>query len=520
VLPAVTGAGSALTAGSTMFLGYQGSGTVSVGSGGTVSVGGKLELGSLASGGGLFNLNGTVSVGSGGTVSVGGKLELGSLASAGGTLKVTGADLTSSVPMSLTNLSLIDTSGMSATLSGTLSGSGGLAKNGAGILHLTGANNYTGGTAIFAGTVAVPSSLALGSGDVDLAGGVLQATGDFTRDAEVTVDGAGSVLSAANLQIGVGGTGALLITNGGTVTTPGAFSLAVLPGGTSGFASVTGAGSTLSVGGALTVGIGASSSGSVNVGAGGVINASSVVLGDGGSGAFHLNPGGQLNVGGANALATPGPVSVFDFAGGVLKVTGSSLTTNARIRLTNNTLIDTSGVSAALSGIITGSGGFAKTGAGTLTLAASNFYGGSTTVLAGTLALGASGALPGGSAIVLEGGTLDANGFSATTGTLDVNFDSTIDFDPGAVSLAFANSSALAWTGTLTITGFTVGADTLRFGTDATGLTAAQLALFRFADYADATGVIDAQGYVTIPEPGSAALLLAGAALLTRRRRK
>ena len=67
-----------------------------------------------------------------------------------------------------------------------------------------------------------------------------------------------------------------------------------------------------------------------------------------------------------------------------------------------------------------------------------------------------------------------------------------IDAGDGAASIAFADSSAFAWGGTLTING-TLGPHTLRFGTDANGLTAAQIAATR---YRGGKVTIDAEGYL------------------------
>ena len=46
-----------------------------------------------------------------------------------------------------------DTNGNNVTLASAITGSGGLAKQGLGTLNLTGANTYTGGTAVLAGTL-------------------------------------------------------------------------------------------------------------------------------------------------------------------------------------------------------------------------------------------------------------------------------------------------------------------------------------------------------------------------------
>jgi autotransporter-associated beta strand protein len=62
-----------------------------------------------------------------------------------------------------------------------------------------------------------------------------------------------------------------------------------------------------------------------------------------------------------------------------------------------------------LSGALTGSGGFAKTGAGTVTLAAANTFTGDVAVVAGTLAVN-GGIAPGGGFVVSSGGTLAGSG--------------------------------------------------------------------------------------------------------------
>jgi autotransporter-associated beta strand protein len=72
-----------------------------------------------------------------------------------------------------------------------------------------------------------------------------------------------------------------------------------------------------------------------------------------------------------------------------------------------------------MSGLITGSGSFIKTGAGTLLLTSgNNSYTGGTFVEAGTFRLISGGSLPAGGAVNLLAGTLDLNGFSTSIGSL------------------------------------------------------------------------------------------------------
>ena len=164
-----------------------------------------------------------------------------------------------------------------------------------------------------------------------------------------------------------------------------------------------------------------------------------------------------------------------------------------------------------------------KSGAGTLTLAGASTLTGDLRVNGGTLQLGGSNLLADTAALVLAGGTFATSGHSETLGSLQLVTGSTIDFGSGASALAFADSSGLAWSGTLTLLNFTSGQDTLRFGTSSAGLTAAQLASVSFGGN---PGQIDAAGFVTssaVPEPsvwaGVAGASVLGVAMWRRRGR-
>ena len=169
-------------------------------------------------------------------------------------------------------------------------------------------------------------------------------------------------------------------------------------------------------------------------------------------------------------------------------------------------------------------GGLVKAGAGTLQLSGVNTYTGATAVNAGTLLLGASNRIADASNLVLGGGTLATGGFNETLGTLTVGADSVIDFGAGASALLFADSSALSWGGSvsLSLVNFTDGLDSIRFGTSSDGLTAFQLGRITINGMAAA---IDANGFLSasaIPEPSAFAGLAGAAGLLAacvRRRR-
>ena len=200
----VTGSGSSLNVGTVLYLGYSGTGVLSVGSGGSVTVGSTLDLGYYG-GSGLFNLN------TGGTLYIGGAngIQVGSGTAnfnfAGGQIFVEYSNLTTSLPMTLSGTSSsVNTGGWNATLSGNLAGSGALTKYGGGTLYLTGASNtYSGGTTLWTGSLNVTSAAALGTGPISVQGGTLQSTTTYSTNVATSVANAGAGLTAANyIEIG------------------------------------------------------------------------------------------------------------------------------------------------------------------------------------------------------------------------------------------------------------------------------------------------------------------------------
>ncbi len=74
--------------------------------------------------------------------------------------------------------------------------------------------------------------------------------------------------------------------------------------------------------------------------------------------------------------------------------------------------------------------------------------------------------------MVLVGGTLDIGTGANVAGTLSTSGCSTIELGGGTGTLSFTGAGT--WSGTLNLTG-TLGAHSLRFGTDANGLSAERL---------------------------------------------
>ncbi len=165
-------------------------------------------------------------------------------------------------------------------------------------------------------------------------------------------------------------------------------------------------------------------------------------------------------------------------------ISNNNVTFSGLIAVSNQlqiTSLSTDGKTVSISGAISGPGGIAKIGSGTVLLTSANSYTGTTTVAAGTLRLGAAERIADASALRLTGGTFETGGFSQTMSTLDVDGDAVIDFGSGSCVLTFDASESHSWEGTLTLLNWNGsaaggGTDQLFVGTAAGGLTQLQLA--------------------------------------------
>ena len=380
--------------------------------------------------------------------------------------------------------------GTTLTHDGAIGGSGPLAKTGAGTLALTGANTYLGGTTISAGTLRIGADDNLGdaTGALAIAGGAtLQATADLATSRTTTlgtgngtfdVDG-GTTLTHRGAVSGTGtlakaGAGTLRLTGasthtGGTTVSNGTLAvdggsishglngLSVSPfagdtgtlvvqaggsvgnlnaiiansGGSIGTATVTGAGSTWTSN-SLTVGW--FGNGALDIADGGQVTAAITALGwgAGGTGLLRLDDGGVLETA---SMAKGGGAATLFFSGGTLRANGDNNDFLGNFAAGDVTLeagggtFDSNGHDIAVAAPLSGPGGLAKTGEGTLTLSGTNSYAGGTTVSAGTLVVNGS-STGGGAATVSNGrfivGENAAHGGASYAGNVTVGSGGTV----------------------------------------------------------------------------------------------
>ena len=156
---------------------------------------------------------GTLNVGTGGIMaSVTGngryviKLQKGTITAGASSLTANKGNWSSNLNMQLTGtddnrVTFKPESGYSIALSGALSGSGGMIKDGAGTLTLSGTNTYAGGTLVKAGTLAVSTANSLGSGAVTINGGTLNASAAGTSqtfNTDLVIGPNGGTVTVAN----------------------------------------------------------------------------------------------------------------------------------------------------------------------------------------------------------------------------------------------------------------------------------------------------------------------------------
>jgi autotransporter-associated beta strand protein len=296
------------------------------------------------------------------------------------------------------------------TYSGVISGTGGLSKLGAGVLYLTGTNDYSGTSTITEGTLSIGNGGA--SGSINSAAINNSGTLIFNRTNNSTY---GGTISGTGTLTKLG-TGTLYFTGEndyGGVSTITAGTLSIGDGGT------TGSISNSSI----------SNSGSLHFNRSNNSTYSGVISGTGtltklGAGTLYLT--GANTYSGTSSI-TAGTLSLGD-GGATGSVASTTISNNGSLEFNRSNDL-------TYSGVISGTGSLSKRGTGALTLSGANTFDGATTISEGTLvashnsALGSatggttiqSGAtlqISNGTTISAENLTLNGSGVSASSGAL------------------------------------------------------------------------------------------------------
>ena len=245
---------------------------------------------------------------------------------------------------------------------------------------------------------------------------------------------------------------------------------------------------------------------------------------NGGSGVLAAQT--WYSVGGLSLGAYSGAFSQLDNNGGALTIDGPG-----------NTYIGAKVGSTSARGDIIGAGALIKNGLGTLTLGGTiaNSYSGGTILNAGTILAAKINAVRGN--LTLNGGLMQMGGYNQALGTLSLGGSAHLDFDgtggllPSLTNTISFSKTTAAWApgATLFLDGWQPGAlgvgTNLRFGTDATGLTAGDLSqIIITGGFEQYQLSLNSSGYLvaTVPEPSTISLLggfgLAIAFIIRRRK--
>ncbi|MEY4799008.1 MAG: hypothetical protein RI978_1309 [Verrucomicrobiota bacterium] len=317
-----------------------------------------------------------------------------------------------------------------------------IVKSGAGILTLSSANTFTGGTTLSAGGITLGNALALGTGTVTLTGGTLN-VGTFALTNTVVMNGGvisgtgsiggltASVGSVATKLVGSGditksGSGVLELqgANGATEAYTGNV---ILSAGTIKF---TGAGSLGAVSSSVAAYNGTITNAGILEFAGTATQALNGVIS--GAGSLAVSGAGQVFLYGNNTYSGGTRVSagnataqsLTSFGSGTVTLSGTGVVDLGGQAVANNFVVNggtlqggtlnitqVTGTAGTILANLNGLGSFSKTGAGTLILGGTNSYTGGTTVNGGTLLVnGTVGAVT-----IANGGTLGGNGYLGNT---------------------------------------------------------------------------------------------------------
>lgn len=366
------------------------------------------------------------------------------------------------------------TNGNTLTLSDTISGTGGLIKDGDGKLTLFGANDYSGDTQLNAGTLSlygVSGTIGTGtlianggslevdrnfgsglandiglqqnltvnqvqdfnlalSGDISESGGsyglntsgagiiILEGNNSFTGDVNI---GNRSLYISSNTALAQGNN--VNIASGSELVTTGSDAI---------IGELTGPGRIYFLGGSVTAG-----------------NANDFTYDGGleGFGNFVKDGTGTMTLGKEGAVfQNDGLVTISDGAisGNATQFNDHNIANNAELILEQTT-------DGSYSGVISGSGDVVKNGAGKLTISGANTYAGDTTLNAGVIALDGATADIGTGSLIAEGGSLEfVSGNNNFSNNIVLNQDLTIVAEPAGFT---SINGEISGTGDLTFNG-------------------------------------------------------------------
>ncbi len=450
-----------------------GSGNLEVANGTLTVSGASTYTGNTILSGGALVVNGAESAGIFGPLGVGGTVSF-----TGGTLQYSVNNTFDYSPRFSTAASQsyrIDTGGQSVTLTNALTSSGGtFTKIGSGTLTISGANTYSGLTTVSAGKLVIEGSA--GAGDITIANSAalgVKATGTPIAPTTLTVGTSSTlefnnVTSTSTALIAAGSVSA-----GGTITVnvnSGTFAIGQsypLFSWSSGSAPAVTLGTLTGAGGNLTT-----NGNTIKLN----ITSLAFVWTGLGNGNWDTATANNWKAGGISAVFVNGNTALFDdTATGETNVVLNSPVSPTGVAVSSSAKIYS--ITSSGANLIGGSGGLAKSGSTTLTLAGGvNTYSGATTISGGTVSVGALA--NGGAAsdigaanntagsLVLNGGTLQYTGSGATSDrlfTLGTGNGAINSSGSGALALGNAGSVALSGTGarTLTLSGADMNDNTL-----------------------------------------------------------